>query len=814
MKRIVFLFGFISLSISAVWAQSLTKQADHQFDQLAYTKAADLYEQVLTNPVSLSYPERLTIKARLGYSYQQARDTKNAERVYRELLAESDSLAKYPRYHLYYAQALASNGKYKEAQVAYARYDEMLSADNYRTVSAKLSQDVGSLTRTTGTYSVEFLNMNTEKPEFSPVLYEDGLVFVTENKRRNLFKRTKTAFLDLYYFPKANALTGATSTTGKRTQPKPIQLLGFDAYTAPTANDSRLVGSFEGVPGRAGYGGKFATATALKPFSHALNSRYHEGPATFSVDGSRVIFTRNNYNEGQYRESKDGVNKLKLFTATRTYGSWSSATELPVNSEEFSTGHPCLAKGRSGEPDQLLYFSSDRPGGFGGSDIYVSSWKNGQWDTPVNLGERVNSKGNELFPFVDEKGNLYVASDGHGGLGGLDLFYIQLNGPSQPVGKLLGLGEPLNSSKDDFGIVTDGERNKGYLSSNRKNGGADNDVYRFTREGVLHTCRELTISIIDAATREPLANTILRLDNKTDNTAEELRTNSEGLVRICLTAGSDNRFIISQDGYLTNKVGFSTKNKEDMQPSRIEILMTKPAAEAEHKIATAGSYPPPGVTNQPGVENTLTSGMAGKLVEGEVLTQTYRKPIGAARVIIVNECDGTVQETTTDVNGRYHFVIQPNCDYHLEAVKEHMGTWGSRLTKDSTGYTNLLMFKEGDIITIDNIHYDRNQSAIRPDAAAELDKVVKMMNKYPAMTIEIRAHTDSRSTAPYNQKLSGDRARSAASYLKSKGIVPGRVVARGLGESVLLNKCADGVPCSESDHQRNRRTEIKILGME
>jgi outer membrane protein OmpA-like peptidoglycan-associated protein len=143
-----------------------------------------------------------------------------------------------------------------------------------------------------------------------------------------------------------------------------------------------------------------------------------------------------------------------------------------------------------------------------------------------------------------------------------------------------------------------------------------------------------------------------------------------------------------------------------------------------------------------------------------------------------------------------------------------MGTIGNHIVKGGAGSSDLIMFKTGDVIKIDNIYYDLNKATIRSDAAVELDKVVALLNKYPTMTIEMRSHTDSRATATYNKTLSSNRAKSAAAYLKSKGISAKRLIARGYGESNLLNRCKDGVNCPEVEHQKNRRTEIKILKLE
>ena len=792
MKRNILLFVLIWLAANPLMAQSLVKQADRQFDQLAYAKAIDLYERVLGNSADLPPAELIDAKAKLGYSYQQVRDMANAERIYRDLTSGSNLPTDYVKCYLFYAQALASNGKYREAQQVYNKYGSLQSVDKRAPSFSKLYRDVSALTKNAGSYKVEFLTMNTRRAEFSPIIYKDGLVFVSAgsggNGIKRVFKWNNTPFLDLYYMPdlepskgsKAARLGGSQASVKRRNQTRLIRPLGSDEYTAPTANDSRTIGFYGGPNLNMGY--ELQPISESDRFSRSLNTKYHEGPATFTKDGSRVIFTRNNYNEGKYRKSSDGINKLKLYTATQTSGVWSKAEELPINSDEFSTGHPSLSK-----DDQLLYFSSDRPGGLGGTDIYVSKWINGKWGEPVNLGKEVNTKGNELFPFVDEKGNLYFSSDGRPGLGDLDMFYAQLTTDGQQGLLARNLGEPLNSSKDDFGIVTDGDRLTGYFSSNRKHGGADDDVYRFSREGSLYPCRELTVSIVDAETKEPLPNTVVALDNALNDKQKQLTTDAEGLVRICLNVDSDFKFLASRDGYLESKVGFSTKDLSDDQPSRLEIPLSKGSTADEAGMTT---------------------------LRGRVTTQTDKKPIAGVKVMLMNECDGTSQETTTGPDGTYEFAVKPGCNYLLEAMKDNMGTTGSRITSEGTGSTDLTMFKKGDVMKIDNIYYDRNKATIRPDAAVELDKVVELMKKYPTMSIEMRSHTDSRATAKYNSTLSSNRAKAAIAYLKSKGIASWRLIAKGYGESKLLNKCKDGVDCPEEEHQQNRRTEIKILKLD
>jgi outer membrane protein OmpA-like peptidoglycan-associated protein len=786
MKGIIILLGLISLLNGPLWAQLLPKPATRPPNRLAYTKGIKKPWKITPSAPVPTSAERIAAKARKANTFRLANDTKNAEKTYAELVAEGTSSPDYVQYHLYYAQALAGNGKFRESQAVYTTYETLLRASKLKTSMAKGAGPATVLVGEAANYAIEPLAINTRHPEFSPTLYRDGLVFVSMRGkyRSKLFKWNWGRFLDLYYIPEAAKLAGMMPRADeqKRIKIKPLRL-GRDAYTSPTANDSKTVGSFAG--GTPVFGYKGPAQAELRQFTGTINSKYHDGPATFTKDGSRVIFTRNNYNRGVFGRSKDGINKLKLYTARQINGRWSEAKELPFNGNEFSTGHPTLANGPNGELDQRLFFASDRPGGFGGTDIYVSTWTNDQWGEPVNLGPLVNSKGHELFPFADEEGNLYLASDGHGGLGGLDNFYVQLSEDSQPVGSLTNLGVPLNSTGDDFGVVTDGKRNWGYFSSNRTSGGADDDVFRFIRKRPVNPCRELTLAITDVDTKEPLANTLVAVASPV-NGNQQLVTDVDGLIRICLTPESDTRFVVTHDGYAGTKVGFSTQDFSDTQASRLDITLAK----------------------------LVTHKASAVIVRGHVLSQNSRKPVTNANVTLVNECDGTQQKTTTNTDGEYTFSVAPDCNYRLEATKANMGSAGGSIPKNSTEAVDLLMFAKGDIIRIDNIHYSLNKTALRLEAIRELDKVVALMKKYPAMTIEMRSHTDSRATAQYNKILSSNRAKAAAAYLKSKGIEARRVLANGYGESLPLNKCADGVLCSEKDHQQNRRTEIKLLTVE
>ncbi|MPR32819.1 carboxypeptidase regulatory-like domain-containing protein [Salmonirosea aquatica] len=782
------------------WAQSTMELADREYNSLAYLKAVTLYEEALKNP-SLNKGEILSAQAKLAYSYRQLKDMPNSERVFRQLISdfEQDLPAEYVNCYLYFAQVLASNGKYGEAQETYEKYNTLNAEDRRGSKFSKLYSNVALLTKNAGSYKVEHLNMNSSAADFSPTYYKDGLVFVSGRDEALAIKRVfnwdETSFLDLYYLPNLKKIKGqATASLGGSIDPVPRikrrwkSVLGMDAYTALTPNDSRTVGFFAGVAYNTNLGYEERPLTESQRFSKTLNTKYHEGSATFTADGNRIIFTRNNYNNNKYKTSQEGINKLKLYTAELVNGVWTNVEELPLNSDEYSSGHPAL------NPDNtLLYFASDRPGGLGGTDIYVSRFENGVWTEPLNAGPEINTKGNEMFPFVDPVGNLYFSSDGHAGMGDLDIFYAPMESYCKAK-KSINLGAPINSNRDDFGLITDAERTTGYFSSNRKAGGIDDDIYRFSRQGPLYACRDLTVAVFDEATGEPLVNALVEIENKSNPGGErQVKTDSTGNVLLCLTAENQFTFVASREGYQNSTLGFSTEAFDDERPTSLEIPLKR-------TVAPRGQ--------EPTVINNAT---------GRVLARQGTRPLPGVVVTIKDATDGTIQNTTTDASGNYGFTAVPGHNYTLDVKSNEYGTFG----KQVIGYnpaTNLdldiQMFEKGDVVKIDNIYYDLDKATIRPDAAFELNKVVEILEKYPMMRIELGSHTDSRATARYNRILSNDRAKAAREYLMSKGISADRITSKGFGESRLVNNCGDGSDCTEEEHQKNRRTEIRVLNFQ
>lgn len=784
------------------WAQTTIQQADKEYNALTYLKAVTLYEEALGTS-TLNAGETLSAQAKLAYCYRQLKDTPNSERVLRQLISDygQDLPPEYVNCYLHYAQALASNGKYKEAQETYEKYNALNSEDRRGTSFSKLYNNVALLTKNAGSYKIERLSINSSAADFSPVYYKDGLVFVSGRDEALAIKRVfswdESSFLDLYYLPNLKKIKGQPAASlGGSIDPAPKaqrrwkSVLGTDAYTALTANDSRTVGFFAGAAYNTSLGYDERPLTESQQFSKSLNSKYHEGSATFTADGNRVIFTRNNYNKNQYKTSEEGINKLKLYTAEQVNGAWMNIEELPLNSDEYSTGHPAL-----NADNTLLYFASDRPGGQGGGDIYVSRFENGTWTEPINAGPEINTKGNEMFPFVDLVGNLYFSSDGHPGLGDLDIFYAPMETFARAK-KSINLGAPINSNKDDFGLITDTERTKGYFSSNRKEGGRDDDIYRFSRQGPLYACRDMTVAVYDEATGEPLAQAVIQLDDKNSpDGVRQMQTDSAGYVLLCLAAENKFSFTASRAGYQNNTLGFTTESFNDERPSRLEIPLKRIA-----------------------VVPVITQSADRELnASGRVLAQKGAKGLPGVIVAIRDDSDGSSQQVPTDSTGTYHFAAVPGHNYTLDVKTDGYGTFGKKIIGYDSAHdasVNIQMFEKGDVVNIDNIYYDLDKALIRVDAAYELNKIVGLLEKYPSMRIELGSHTDSRATARYNKILSNNRAKAAREYLMSKGISGERITSKGFGESRLVNKCGDGSTCTEEDHQKNRRTEIRVLNFQ
>jgi hypothetical protein len=525
---------FFSLIAFGIKAQSgKLRAANVEFDRMSYPQAVRNYEAFLRSGDNKKDQQKEAL-IKLAFCYRKLQDTKNAERVYKDLFKDHEEGLDSEQF-LFYAQALANNGKYRESQKMYSRYGEQQKEDLRGRKFTVAYMDNSTFYKDSALYNVDFVYpLNSKYSDFSPMYYENGLVFVSARNEgsgiKRVFNQNETPFLDLFLFSdtmslrkeirqSVEAAQASLGSSGKSIKPNKVQ-----------GNDN-----FEDIE-----------EPEIDEFSKSINSKYHEGPVTFFKDYKKIVFTRNNYNKGKARKSDKGINMLKLYTATKKGNKWTDIKELPFNSDEYSAGHPALS------PDnRKMYFVSDMPGGFGGTDIYVVDYRDGSWGSPVNLGREVNTEGSEMFPFVDEAGNFYFASDGHAGLGGLDMFYVEFRN-GLPFGEVENLGAPINSTKDDFGLITDSERSQGYFSSNRRKGYSDDNIYSFTKG-----CNSLNIIVMDEHTNQPLADTELRLVKNGVNKKRYI-TNSQGQASLCLESGSDFEFKAFKDGYEVGTITYGT----------------------------------------------------------------------------------------------------------------------------------------------------------------------------------------------------------------------------------------------------------------
>jgi outer membrane protein OmpA-like peptidoglycan-associated protein len=616
--------------------------------------------------------------------------------------------------------------------------------------------------------------INTNQLEYSPAFYEDGVVFIS------------------------------TKDAGG-------QYSAFDERIG-TNTMSIFIGRRDDL-------GKLKTP---EPFAKELLSYLHEGPVTFDRTNETIYFTQNNVKKGKVITGRDGISKLKIYAATKINGIWSDIKELPFNGNEFNTCHPTInADGNK------MYFSSDRPGGKGGMDIWVS-FKNGDaWTKPINLGSDVNTSKNELFPFVHADGTVFYASNGLGGLGGLDIFYTAL--VNKKWLKANALNAPFNSTGDDLGVIIDSEKKNGYFSSNRGGGAGGDDIYAFNINGITGdgffdrktkfntpsatNTEEFVLSVRDSLTRKSLKGALLAYIDIEELKASNPILNKDGSLSV-VTIGNNADFILRT--YSNNKGTPIETNDDGM------LKLTLHPGKYLLKIAKEG-YVPRQLIADLSKNNTLLirmEKMENKVaLRGTAMNKAYNTPIPGAEIRIKDEASKEILYVTTDEKGNYECFVNPNRNYSYTVTKNDKVS-PEKLFNTNNGAAPKLDLHvpdlpvpliEGAVIRLANIYYNFNDATLRPDARQDLDALVQLLKTYPEMDIEIGSHTDSRGDSIYNANLSQRRAESVVLYLQAKGVPTKQLTAKGYGESALRNNCKDGTTCTEPEHQVNRRVEFKIL---
>ncbi len=644
----------LSLKLTAQDFDKRIDKADQNFKAFAYIDARAIYLDVAQKGYSSQ-----KLYQKLADAFYLTGELEDSIEWYEKLIENyPENLS--PEYLFKYAQSLKSVERYKEADKIMDRFYEITGNDKRAESFVNKRNYLDFIEMQSGKYDLFKLNINSKNSEYAPSFNnQNQIVFASSRSKQTKDSKihgwTRMPFLDLF---SSNIKEDTISLD------EPVKLKG------------------------------------------KINTKFHESSTSFSKDGKTLYFSRNNYTNNKLGTSKKGIVLLKLYKARFREGKWTDIEELSFSSNEYSASHPSLSK-----DGKKLYFASDMPGTLGKSDLFVVDvLSNGQFGKPKNLGEKINTEGRETFPYISDSGRLYFSSDGHVGLGGLDIFVTV---PEESgFSAAYNVGKPVNSPKDDFTFVLNEETKIGYFASNRKGGKGNDDIYSFKQtEELITSCKQYIEGIIyDRDTNQSLPNANVVLLNEDLDIIEQVQSNSLGGYKF--EAECDQEYMIK---------------------------------------ASLSQYLPRDITLR-----------------------------------------------TTDI-----FEFTHDVSIHLSSVND-----GNKLL-------TAVEINVGDDLSkalqLEPIYFSLDDSEISPEAEVELQKIISAMNKYPELKIEVRSHTDSRSSYWYNKRLSVNRMRATIKYIVEEGGINWRRVrGKAYGERRLLNNCKNDVPCTEEEHQENRRSEFIV----
>lgn len=718
------------------------KKAEDLYKKLAYHDAIQVYERILKKK------EDTKAEAQLADCYRLTGEYQKASAAYDKAAAGTDVS---PETYLHQAQMKQILKDYAGASTAYEKYLASNPNDVRAQNQLEASKNPAQYQVSANRYSIANLSINTKYFDFAPTYKTDGLYFASDRDAEKAIGREHswlgTTFFDMYY------------SKGEKTS--------------------------------------FVKPSSIKKDGQG---KYHDAAATFNSEGKVVYFTRNNSLKRKLSKSKDKVVKQGLFIADVDGKSWKNIKKFKYNNPEYDVAHPALS------PDgNTLYFASNMPGGKGGMDLYKSTKEGSDWSTPVNL-EDFNTEGDEIFPSIDKNGNLYFASNGLGGLGGLDIFKSKLNTVGE-FRKPQNIGAPINSSYDDFGVAFGKETNIGYFTSNRTEGKGKDDIWSYTDNGI-----DLEGVVVDALTKKPICKSDVEMF--TNNITKGKRvTECDGEFKYEADVNKNYNFTASAEGYVTNTD--VTATTKDVKPGET-VMVTIPLMPIKP---------------------------AGHLVK--VVDKITKKEIKYAKVDVSSQTDTVkYEQKLTDSAGNVCYTIFCGHDYLASATAlgynpntqafsskenceklvdcgqaggetaivelERGADYDKYYDKDGNPIDSSMLYA-GTLVELKDIYYDFDKWYIRVESEPQLNKVLKFMIDNPEAVAEIGSHTDSRATDEYNNVLSQKRAQSVVDWLVKRGVSKSKIKAVGYGESKLRNGCTNDIKCSEYEHQRNRRTEFRII---
>lgn len=661
-KNLAYSFLLICFFLNANAQTVNIKRADKKYDDYAYADAIKLYENIINK----GYKDEHVLQ-RLGNSYYFSGEFTEALRCYKDLFLFNEN--QQAEYFFRYSQCLKSAGDYNKSDEVLEKFSQKSPSDKRAILFKKYRNYLEDIKSNSGRFEIADAGINSKDSDYGSTILDNKLVFTSARDTGSIIKKN---------FKWTN---------------KSISAL----YSVELMPDGSI-----GNP-------------ALF-HRNELIINFNESTPVFTKDGKTMYFTRNNSINGKKRHNENRITLLKLYRAILIDGKWNKVEELPFNSDEYSVAHPSLSN-----DEKTLYFASDMPGTLGMSDLFkVAVNGNGTFGKPENLGPEINTEGRETFPYISDDNELYYASDGRPGLGGLDVYVSKINKDGS-FEEVQNLGEPINSKQDDFAFIIDSKNRNGFFSSNRDNGHGLDDVYRFREFRKLICEQELSGTITDAETNEVLPNVSLILFDESRLTATEVFSDQNGNY-VFPNVKCGKKYFIK-----TSKTDYDIKEI----PVNIKKLLGK---------------------------TTLLISIEKKA-----------KPIVAKTIMV---------KVAT-----------------LKSVKLQPLAEGTDLAK---------------LLNLPMNFFDLGKATIKKSSEPQLLKLVAMLKQYPTIKLDIRSHTDSRDTASKNMILSDKRAESTKNWLVQKGVDKSRLTAKGYGETQLVNKCADGVKCSEQEHMKNRRSEFII----
>jgi len=701
-----------STNISTLF-QSTFKKAEVLYNHLAYRNALELYLAVVDKD-----PTHYEARQRIADCYFRLGDVDAAEREY-AILAATPSIP--PKYKYQYAQVLSIQGNYVEAQKWFSEYQRVTS-DSRAKSKFEFIYYLSYYFRDSVLYDIKNEPFNSDQSDFAPQYHQEGIVFVSARDRDLFIKRKslsalndKEAMLNIFYASKQ----------------------------AASEQDAALF------------------------YHDDLNSAYHDGPIAFYDHGKRVAFSRNNLAHGKPMHHAGKVNLKLYFAELDANNKMKNIVPFPYNDDSHSIGHPWMS-----EDGTTLYFSSDRPGGEGGVDIYRSKNEKGTWAAPQNLGPYINTLGDEFYPFMATDSTLYFSSNGHGGLGSLDIYVSHQRKENFSLPENLGF--PLNTSSDDFSLVMDRRGRKGLFSSNRAGGIGYDDIYSFVVKSFFVVGK--VIERGDSTKEIPQAK--ISVMDEAFHVIDSTTSDEKGFFYFDLAFDHEYHFKAQKEGFTwIDSLSFSTHTRSLGKDSLLIPLW-------KHDL----------------------------FAKGIVFSNESQSKLIDAIVTLENITDGVVDSIVTNPSGAYHFMIIPNKKYKIRAQKEgfipkefELNTAG--LTKGDLLNDILLeeVFMEKLVLQFDFDKWD-----IKKQFYPQLETLAKILNRNNKSHIHIGAYADAHGTHAYNQALSDKRAHEVVIYFESQGISRKRITAIGFGEELLLNQCSNGVNCSKEEHSKNRRAELKV----